>query len=132
MCHGYTSGALAKLECIPDIKIKLINQVKNEIAKAKRKTQEIMETSVPDGEPEWFIACMVVDEKGRIEISRNFCDWSGNDEFALWLKNLVEEGTMEFIGEDGNNWGYWFDGKGNVHELKYPDRVPKKKTLYNS
>ena len=131
MCRGYASGTLAKLECIPDIKIKLINKVKGEIAPTKGKTQEILENSVPDGEPEWFIASMVVDEKGKIKLPRDYCDWYGNDEFALWLKEFVEEGTMEFTSEDGKEWGYWFDGKGNVHALRYPERLPEKQELYN-
>jgi hypothetical protein len=36
------------------------------------------------------------------------------------------------ISEDGKKWGYWFDGKGNVHALRYPEGLPEKQELYNS
>jgi hypothetical protein len=39
---------------------------------------------------------------------------------------------MEFISEDGDKWGYWFDGNGNIHALRYLERLLEKQELYNS
>ena len=37
--------------------------------------------------------------------------------FETEISDKVEKGSLKFIGEDGEGWGYQFDGKGGVKRL---------------
>lgn len=44
-------------------------------------------------------------------------------EFALLLAPLMEEGDLLFAGENGEKWGFHFDGKGDVFFISYERTV---------
>ncbi len=48
---------------------------------------------------------------------RNFYVEDGQT-MAFFLKNYVEEGKILFIDEEGERWGFVFDGCGNVYDLE--------------
>lgn len=61
----------------------------------------------------WHIAEMVVDDE-------NYISWEddgkfyGDKDLAHYLKDKVTRGEMNFLGEDGAEWGYIFDGNGGL------------------
>lgn len=56
-----------------------------------------------------------------------FCEyygkWYNEEEFVIFLAPYVEEGKLLFTGEDGERWGYYFDGKGNVQFIYFVETV---------
>ncbi|MBI4659758.1 MAG: hypothetical protein HY735_13035 [Verrucomicrobia bacterium] len=48
-----------------------------------------------------------------------WCKWGDGLEFARFLAPFVETGNLRFEGEDGERWGYHFDGNGNVFALRW-------------
>lgn len=49
----------------------------------------------------------------------NYGDFRFTDAFAYFLKDYVESGELSYVGEDGERWGYEFDGNGNVYHLRF-------------
>jgi hypothetical protein len=61
---------------------------------------------------------MSVTDEGYIEFINWCAKWHHTEIFALFLAPFVENGTMDFKGEQDEKWGYEFvDGK--VYELKF-------------
>lgn len=65
----------------------------------------------------WHIGDMVVEDNGYFYFEDE-CKFYGSDDFINYLAPLVTEGDLLFRGEDGEQWGYRFDGKGKVKGLK--------------
>jgi len=63
------------------------------------------------------LARLKINERGEIEPKEEDSyheKWYHTDEMANFFGAFSEEGYMMFMGEDGNLWGYEFDGEGNV------------------
>lgn len=76
-----------------------------------------------DNHEEWkhyFLYDIKIEDDGYITLDDYNRKFYHDDEFVLWLKDYCTKGTIQFVGEDGERWGYDFDGEGNVYELEYP------------
>ena len=58
-------------------------------------------------------------EEGTITATEPEGKWYYEMELIELLTPYVEAGTLWFIGEDGERWGYDFDGQGNVFALEW-------------
>ncbi|MBI4775961.1 MAG: hypothetical protein HY788_17610 [Deltaproteobacteria bacterium] len=74
-----------------------------------------------------FLGEMELSESGDVEYDEPRRKWQETGEsFARKLASFVKEGILEFQGEEGERWGYEFDGKGNVYCLEYVTRRGEK------
>jgi hypothetical protein len=91
------------------VRKKHIEAVRAAIRKARRKKEP--------SDLQRHLAEMTVSDDGDIEFEEYWGKWYGSDELALFLAPFVLAGQMHLHGEDGDCWGYEFDGKGKVYEL---------------
>ncbi len=89
--------------------------IKKFIALVKRKREEKSELA------RYYLEDLLIEE-GQIRFIEYYNKWYGDGEFARFLAPYVQEGSLVFRGEDGINWGYWFDGKGNVQIIEFIER----------
>ena len=97
------------------IKEALIPKIRKEIEKRKEIMEKNNEYIV------WHIGTMEVDNDGTLEWKDTNCKWYESEKLAVFLSKFVEEGKMVFIGEDGERWGFWFDGEDNIYWLSFPE-----------
>ena len=74
----------------------------------------------------YFLVDMRIDELGNMFWTDNYRKWYGDEGFVNFILPFANEGYLEFTGEEGEKWGYWFDGKGAVFECKYIRQVNEK------
>jgi len=93
-----------------DCNVKDIEKLKGLLAEIKLK---IASDIAEDWEYELDI--LAVDEDGDIYLEDTYAKWY-NDE--IWIRHLasyLDDGEIEFIGEEGERWGYFIeDGKAYV------------------
>jgi hypothetical protein len=99
------------------IKEALIPKLRKEIEKRKEIMEKNNEYIV------WHIGTMEVDNDGALEWEDTNCKWYESEKLAVFLAKYVNEGKMVFIGEDGERWGFWFDGEGHAYWLVFPAPV---------
>jgi hypothetical protein len=130
MCHNYPEEIWTKVEGTLEIKKEMIPLLKKEIQRSNQleKENSHLEYPIEGDQPENLISRINLNENGEIEIGNNDSYGAGVRRFVLWFKNFVKEGKLEFVTMAEREYvkGYWFDGKGNVHELVYPEPYPKK------
>ena len=59
----------------------------------------------------------------EISFCLTYGEWPGHLELALFLRPFVNKGTLRFVGDDGERWGYFFDGKGSVFPIVYQEVI---------
>lgn len=60
-----------------------------------------------------------IDENGYFEYNDFYNKWYDSELFAVFIRDFVTDGRITFYGEDGEKWGYYFDGNGNAHNLNF-------------
>ena len=65
----------------------------------------------------WHIESMIINNDNSIYWDDEF-KFYGETELLNYLKYKVTEGDLLCFGEDGTQWGFRFDGKGNMIKLK--------------
>jgi len=71
-------------------------------------------------------------EEGLIIATEPEGKWYYDRELIAFLAPFVEAGRIRFLGEDGERWGYDFDGKGNVFALEWKEQRSKQPILRSS
>ena len=64
-----------------------------------------------------------VDDDGFLEYEDYYEKHYDDDKFAWFLKDYATEGKLIYTGEDGERWGYYFDGKGKLFVLEFIEKV---------
>lgn len=80
------------------------------VAAAKKTDQEGENWGTFDG---------ITSDNGWIEADYDDRKWWDAAKLAQLLAAFVEPGDIRFLGEDGDQFGYEFDGHGNVFELAW-------------
>jgi len=106
-----------------DLKIK-----KEKIKEFKEKLKEIKKKA--DKEEFYFVNYFFgddfsIDEGGWLNWEEYYGKWYGDEEFVKFIKDFVEETRIYFVGEDGQQWGYYFDGKGRVFMIGFKEEIVK-------
>src|SRR3989304_3227059 len=60
-----------------------------------------------------------VDSEGHLLWDEWTIKWYKDTELAIFLKDYFGAGDMVFVGENGERWGYRFDGDGNAYNLEF-------------
>jgi len=108
-----------------DLKIKKdkIQEFKDAVLKLQQDTKQ----ETPKQDFVWFFfgeendSEWNVDENGWLEWEDYYQKWYESDDFAKFIKEYVEECEVHFVGEDGERWGYTFDGKGKCWLKEYKE-----------
>jgi hypothetical protein len=66
-----------------------------------------------------FLQDLVVADDGSLEYDDYYGRHYGDFEFAKFLAPFTGAGDLEFIGEDGERWGYHFLGDGRAQRIVY-------------
>ena len=69
-----------------------------------------------------FFESITIQNDGGIYIEEASQKWYDSDHLAEFLSPYVSKGKIEFTGEDGEKWGYDFDGNGGVYNLIYSSK----------
>ena len=89
----------------------------------KRELNKMLE--LPDKkQPDWvgyfyYDGVPQIENDGSIELADHFCKWYDSHIWAVCFSPFAEKQTIEFVGEDGERWGFYFDGKGKVYAIRY-------------
>ena len=71
-----------------------------------------------------FFESLTIDDEGYLDRNEHYGKWGSLDrDYAFFLKDFVGAGKMIFAGEDGEKWGFFFDGKGNVFEISFIEKI---------
>lgn len=65
----------------------------------------------------------IIDGYLKLKNGDYYRKWYQDEEMVKFLAPFLDEGTINFTGEDGEKWGYLFDGKGGVFHLDYSKPV---------
>jgi hypothetical protein len=71
----------------------------------------------------YFLEDMIISDDGDIEYDDYYGVHYGDLEFAGFIAAFTEEGSIEFIGEDGERWGYHFCGDGRIRRIEYVQTI---------
>jgi Fe-S cluster assembly iron-binding protein IscA len=64
---------------------------------------------------EYELDILAVDEDGDIYLEDNYAKWYYDEKWILKLAPYLDDGEIEFIGEEGERWGYFIeDGKAYI------------------
>lgn len=74
---------------------------------------------------DYFLQDLEITDDGELEYPEYDTKWYDSEKFALFIKEYVEAGYIKFIGEDGERWGYYFDGEGKLFNLVYTEEIGK-------
>lgn len=80
----------------------------------------------------FFLQDMIIGDDGDIEYDDYYGVHYGDLEFAKFIAEFAEEGSIEFVGEDGERWGYHFCGDGRIRRIEYIRSVGNFVALTNS
>ena len=110
---GYVSTICLSVRIKPE----LIDSVRAELDKYPNSKDQLSgyEFSFKDE----FLAYADITDDGILEIDESEQKWEDDEAFAEWLTDKCFSGRMEFTGEDGERWGYEFDGLGGCFEVEY-------------
>ncbi|MDA3813712.1 MAG: hypothetical protein PF570_05600 [Candidatus Cloacimonetes bacterium] len=93
-----------------DCKVKNVEMLKGLLAEVKLK---IASGIAEDWEYE--LDLLIVDQGGDIYLEDNYAKWYNDEIWVMHLAPFLEDGEIEFIGEEGKRWGYFIeDGKAYV------------------
>jgi hypothetical protein len=62
--------------------------------------------------------CFWIDDKGYPDFADYYGKWNKSEVLATILAPFIDKGSLEFGGEDEQQWGYTFE-KGKVYEMRY-------------
>ena len=79
---------------------------------------------------EEFLEGMQVDNEGYIDLEEPYGNWDDYEGFIKFLLPYVKKGDITFKGEDGEQWGYHFDGKGKAY-LMHTEWKTKKEPYFD-
>lgn len=68
------------------------------------------------------LAGLSVNNNGELDYEDYHSKHYDTDKFAWWLKDYSTKGRMKYMGEDDDQWGYEFNGKGKVYYLEFVER----------
>ena len=66
---------------------------------------------------------MIIEDDGMIYWDELYGKWYADKILAEILAPFVESGDIVYQGEDGERWGYHFDGTGRVFNLIFVKKV---------
>lgn len=95
---GYYSSV--NIEC----SVKNVEMLKGLLAQVKLK---IASGIAEDWEYE--LDLLTVDKDGDIYCEDNYAKWYNDEKWVLRLAPFLEDGEIEFIGEEGERWGYFIE-----------------------
>ena len=107
-------------------KIKSFNKMMDDIEKAVTKIEFVMPSEKTGREWEYYFYDLRADDEGRLHCKSedNEQKWYNSEQFVDFLKGFVESGTLQFVGEDGEGWGWEFkDGKIRCLSLEWKEGV---------
>lgn len=119
---GYSSA----MECNVKIKLDRKEHFLKAVEEAKKKRAEIQKKAGYNQEYEFvdeFLLELEIAEDGNLEYDDYYQKWYADEEFVKFLAPYVREGTLRFVGEDGERWGYHFDGKGGIRLLRFIEEI---------
>ncbi len=65
----------------------------------------------------WMLETFFVNDEGWIDCEDWNAKWNEDEALMKFLAPFLEAGDITFVGEDGERWGYRFDGKGGIKRL---------------
>ncbi len=66
----------------------------------------------------FFLKNLIRNDYGQIYFKEYTSKFYG-EQFIKFIKPFVTSGEVKFTGEDGMQWGYYFDGEGRVFNLVF-------------
>lgn len=64
---------------------------------------------------EYELDLLIVDQDGDIYLEDTYAKWYNDEKWIRHLALYLDDGEVEFIGEEGERWGYFIeDGKAYV------------------
>lgn len=118
---GYESSVRIYVRLMPQ----WVERVREEIKEYNR-SHSGNETLIGEEDPDegdfrdyFFGSIYKIENDGSIILTENYGKWYNDSDFAQWIKDKCQEGTIEFKGEGDEEWGYDFDGFGNCYTLIY-------------
>jgi hypothetical protein len=112
---GYNSEIIPELRVNPALFEEFKHAVKKRTeAPARKRDDDLVDC---------FFGDMEIGHEGRLEWDEIYGKHYGDEEFAQFIAPFVEQGYLRFLGEDGERWGYWFDGNGGVKRLRYVEEI---------
>ena len=107
-------GYYSSLEMDTKVKDDCLNDVRGLFAEIKVKMASGAARNW-EKELDWLI----IDEKGEFESEDWYAKWYRDEKWIQKLTPFLEDGTIEFLGEDSERWGYIIeDGKTYIIEYK--------------
>lgn len=67
----------------------------------------------------WELGMLCIDEQGDLWVDEPYQKWYEDSTWSKWLVPYLQEGHIEFCGEDGARSGYDYDGQGGIYALEY-------------
>jgi hypothetical protein len=113
-------GYYSQMEINLKVKKEKIEILRKEIERLNQEYEEKMRTRTGIVDSDlivYFLTELDIDDEGYFNFPIYYDKWYGNEEFVKFIADYVNEGTLIFTGEDGEKWGYMFDGKGKVYNL---------------
>ena len=92
---------------------KYLGEIKKKVSSGKGNSMEQLIDFFLDIEDGWLIA---EEPCGK---------WYEDKEMVFEIAKFDAEGTIEFIGEDGERWGYMFEEDG-IYDIEYTQKKGKK------
>ena len=111
---GYNSEISHELTIKPILLEEFKQAVKERIEMFMEKDDNIVD---------YFLGELTIGHDGKLEWDEIYAKHYGDEEFAQFIAQFVEQGYLRFVGEDGERWGYWFDGNGGVKRLRYVEEI---------
>ena len=104
-----------------------VKEFRKEFKRIKREAEKQSSEKKWDGKEyilwDWNLVCLdednPIDNDGEFNLIDSDGKWYHTEEFAQFLMDYVMEGYIYWLGEDGEKWGYYFDGKGGVWGLEW-------------
>lgn len=114
---GYSSYLVCDFRVLPERKnnfLKAVENAKKQWEETKNPKLEFVETYFDD-------EFLLLDD-GYFEYFEHYGKWYNDEEFAKFLTPYVR-GRLIYEGEDGNKWGYYFDGDGCCYDIQYVEAI---------
>ena len=107
-------GYYTTMEISVEIKKEKINEFRSLIESKRNDDTELSQN---------FLQDIKVNEDGSLEFEECYGRHYGDKDFVKLLAPFVEEGYVEFFGDDGARWGYHFCGDGRVKHIVYESKI---------
>jgi hypothetical protein len=93
---------------------------RSEKVDALKKAMEAFLKGQKDSRLAGHLADLKVDPDGSLYFAtEDFLRKWQDEALAVFLSSFVQAGEIRMTGEDGERWGYAFDGKGGVYSVSY-------------